>query len=173
MTRQSIRVARRFAADAAATLARITILFAFLTIATDAGSRLIAQFSPTWLYFSLSRVEVLPGGLASIVYRKSEVGDLPVSVVTELIADDGRHPCASSGRRLIEAGTKFAIVPLSRLLPDCRWDEIDNGEYRIQMTASYPVAGAYEKSITVESVNRLIVSGGAIAGATVPTDIAG
>lgn len=152
---------------------RVLLLFVLISAAIDQTSRLAAQLSPTWYYFELSRIQIQPGGQIVIVYRKSFHGDLPVSAVVELIGSSGFQPCADSGRRVIEDGTSEAVVPISRLLPNCRWENLNDGRYRLQITASYPAGGTFDKSITRRSENSLIVKEGRIAGSTVPSQETG
>ena len=122
------------------------------------------------VWFKIDRVEILPPGDFVIVLRRSHVGDLPVVFVVELLGEDGSQPCASSGRRVIERDTDRAVVPIDRLLPDCRWDELSDGAYRLMVTASLPAGSATDKSITVQSANAVLVQDGAIVGATSPAE---
>ena len=118
------------------------------------------------VWFEIDRFEILPPGDFVIVLRRSHVGDLPVVSVVELLGEDSSQPCASSGRRVIEHDTDRAVVPIDRLLPDCRWDQLPDGAYRLMVTASLPAGSATDKSISARSVNAVIVVSGLIVGAT-------
>ncbi|WP_158874027.1 hypothetical protein [Antarcticirhabdus aurantiaca] len=62
------------------------------------------------------------------------------------------------------------MVPIDRLLPDCRWDALPDGAYSLMVTASLPAGSATDKSITVQSANAILVQDGAIVGATAPAE---
>lgn len=145
---------------------RILLFFSFINFGIDSTVRLAAQFTPANFFFEISRVLIEPSGKVVIVYRQSFSGDLAVGVSTELIGDDDLQSCAGGGRRLIEAGTLKAIVPVARLLSQCDWGEVPDGVYRLQITASYPAGGTFDKTITRRSDNALIVRSGRIVGAT-------
>jgi len=149
-----------------AAILRITVIFVVLVIAWDASVRAVTQLAPASLWFTFTRVTILPSGNVAIAYRESRAGDLPVTVITELIGVDGSQPCASSGRRVIEKETSFAIIPLVRVLPACDFSGLLDGPYKLQISASYPAIGAFDKMITVVSENEILVEGGAIVGAT-------
>ena len=162
--------ARRAAARASAALFRILVIFSLLLFCWDALWRFAVQVAPASFWFEIDRVEILPPGDVVIVWRRSHVGDLPVVSVVELLGQDGSQPCASSGRRVIERDTDRAVVPIDRLLPDCRWDVLPDGAYSLMVTASLPAGSTTNKSITVQSTNEVLVQGGAIVGVTMPTD---
>lgn len=160
------RKTRRLAIGISATLARIAIVFSVLLIVNDALQRLASQLAPASWWFELSRVTIQPGGTVAIVYRSSRVDDLPLSGITELIGPDGDQPCTFATRRVIEKGTTYAVVPTQRLLPDCDWLALSDGEYALQMTMSFAAPGNFVKAVTVHSDNKIIMHGGRIAGAT-------
>lgn len=167
MTRPTIR---RLLANLTATALRITLIFAALVVIWDGAVRLAVQVAPASVWFAFTRVVILPSGDLAIAYRESRRGDLPVTVITELLGPDGSQPCAASGRRVIENDTSFAILPISRTLPDCDFRRLPDGEFVMEITASYPAIGAFDKSVTVRSDNAIVVRRGRIAGATaVPT----
>ncbi|MEC5291987.1 hypothetical protein VSX64_14605 [Aurantimonas sp. C2-6-R+9] len=157
---------RRLLANLIATVTRIVLIFAALAVIWDAGARLFVQVAPPGLWFAFTRVVILPSGDVAIAYRQSFSGDLPVNIIAELIGDEGSQPCAASGRRLIEADTTFAVLPISRTLPGCDFARLPDGRFFMEITASYPAIGAYDKSITVRSDNAIVVEDGRIVGAT-------
>lgn len=161
-----LRSVRRAAARASATFFRILVIFSLLLFCWDAFWRFAVQVAPASFWFEIDRVEILPPGDVVIVWRRSHVGDLPVVSVVELLGEDGSQPCASSGRRVIERNTDRAVVPIDRLLPDCRWDALPDGAYSLMVTASLPAGSATDKSITVQSANAILVVDGAMIGST-------
>lgn len=156
----------RMVGNAIATLLRIVLIFAVLAVIYDSVRQLITQILPASYWFEFTRVVILPEGRLAVVYRRSHGVDLPVGVITELIGPEGHQPCASSGQRIIEANTTRAVLPLVRALPDCRWERLQDGRYRLEMTAVVPLSGNFQKSVTLLSDNFLIIRDGAIAGAT-------
>lgn len=157
---------RRFCLIFVATLLRISLVFMFLVLVWDAGTRVVAHIAPSWVWFTFTEVRILPGGKVAIAYRQSRFGDLPISVISELLGPDGSQPCANSGSRIIEKDTISAVFPISRTLPSCDFASLPNGDYRLQITAIYPAIGAFDKAVTVISSNAIIVADGAIVGAT-------
>lgn len=164
--RAFFRPFRRFCLFLSAAIIRIALVFMVLVLVWDAGTRVVVHVAPSWFWFTFTEVRILPNGKFAIAYRQSRFGDLPISVISELLGPDGSQPCASSGSRIIEKDTVSAVFPIARTLPSCEFADLPDGNYHLQITAIYPAIGAFDKAVTVISTNAIVVRSGAIVGAT-------